>query len=112
MHRHHVGALELAIGGSSSSAAIATSIRVSVPCLRLRLGLQALLESWFRCLRERVIWRNEFETIDQARAAIGADAGHDHERAHLGIDDRMAKEVRQTWVDAREAFEGLQKRAA
>jgi hypothetical protein len=33
---------------------------------------QAFIESWFRYLKERVIWRNEFETIDQARAAIGA----------------------------------------
>jgi hypothetical protein len=42
-------------------------------------------------LKERVIWRNEFETIDQARAAIGAYVDHDHDRPHLGIDYRTPK---------------------
>jgi hypothetical protein len=37
-----------------------------------------------------VIWRSEFETIDC----------------------RTPKEVRQTWVDAREEFDGLQQQAA
>jgi putative transposase len=66
----------------------------------------------FRYLKERVIWRNEFETIDQARAAIGAYVDHYHDRPHVGIDYRTPKEVRQTWVDAREEFDGLQKQAA
>jgi hypothetical protein len=35
-----------------------------------------------------------------------------HDLAHLGIDYRTPKEVRQTWEDAREAFDGLQKQAA
>jgi putative transposase len=74
--------------------------------------LQAFIESWFRDLKERVIWRNEFETIDQARAAIGAYVDHYHDRPHLGIDYRTPKEVRQTWEDAREEFDGLQKQAA
>jgi hypothetical protein len=30
----------------------------------------------------------------------------------LGIDYRTPKEVRQTWEDAREEFDGLQKQAA
>ena len=59
-----------------------------------------------------MIWRNEFETIDQARAAIGAYVDHYHDRPHLGIDHRTPKEVRQTWEDAREEFDGLQKQAA
>ena len=33
---------------------------------------QAFIESWFSKLKERLIWREEFETLDQARAAIGA----------------------------------------
>ena len=28
---------------------------------------QAFIESWFRYLKERCIWRHEFETLDQAR---------------------------------------------
>jgi transposase InsO family protein len=71
--------------------------------------LQASIESWFRYLKERVIWRNEFETIDQAHAAIGAYVDHYHDRPHLDIDYRTPKEVRQTWEDAREEFDGLQK---
>jgi putative transposase len=73
--------------------------------------LQAFLESWFRYLKERVIWRNEFETIDQARAAIGAYVDHYHDRPHLGIDYRTPKEEAAR-VDAREEFDGLQKQAA
>ena len=59
-----------------------------------------------------MIWRNEFETIDQARAAGGAHVDHYHDLPHLGIDYRTPKEVRQTWEDAREEFNGLQKQAA
>jgi putative transposase len=33
---------------------------------------QAFIESWFSKLKQRCIWREEFETLDQARAAIGA----------------------------------------
>ena len=33
---------------------------------------QALIESWFGKLKERLIWRSEFETLDEARDAIGA----------------------------------------
>jgi hypothetical protein len=61
-------------------------------------------------LKERVIWRNEFETIDQARAAIGAYVDHDHDRPHLGIDYRTPKGGEATWEDAREEFDGLQNR--
>jgi len=31
---------------------------------------QAFIESWFSKLKERCIWREEFETLDQAREAI------------------------------------------
>jgi transposase InsO family protein len=33
---------------------------------------QAFIESWFSKLKQRCIWREEFETLDEARAAIGA----------------------------------------
>ena len=32
---------------------------------------QAFIESWFGKLKEREVWLNEYETLDQARAAIG-----------------------------------------
>jgi putative transposase len=31
---------------------------------------QAFIESWFGKLKERLVWRTEFETLDQARKQI------------------------------------------
>jgi len=31
---------------------------------------------WFRDLQERCVWRNEFETLDQAKEAIAASIDH------------------------------------
>lgn len=63
---------------------------------------QAFIESWFSKLKERCIWRNEFETLDDARAAIGAYVDRYHDRPHEGLDYRTPKEVRKTWEDAQE----------
>lgn len=57
-----------------------------------------------------MIWRNEFETIDQVRAAIGAYVDHYHDRPHLGIDYRTPKDVRQTWEDAGKRSTGYRNR--
>jgi hypothetical protein len=46
------------------------------------------------------------------RVAIGASVDHYHDRPHFGIDYRTPKEVMQTWQDARQEFDGLQKQAA
>lgn len=73
---------------------------------------QAFIESWFRYLKERCIWRNEFETLDDARAAIAAYVEHYHHRPHSGLDYHTPKEVRQTWEDAQEKFDALQNQAA
>ncbi len=70
---------------------------------------QAFIESWFRYLKERCVWRHEFETIDQAREVIAAYIDHYHRRPHSGLDYRTPKEVRTTWDDAQDA---LQKAAA
>jgi putative transposase len=70
---------------------------------------QAFIESWFRYLKERCVWRHEFETLDQAREVIAAYIDHYHHRPHSGLHYRTPKEVRQTWDDAGEA---LQKAAA
>jgi putative transposase len=75
-------------------------------------GSQAFIESWFRYLKERVIWRKEFETLDQARAAIAAYVDHYHHRPHSGLDYPTPKEVSQTWEDAQEEFDALQNQAA
>ncbi len=73
---------------------------------------QAFIESWFGKLKERLIWRTEFETLDDARAAIGAHVDRHHDRPHSGLDYRTPKEVRKTWEDAQEERDALQKRAA
>ncbi len=43
---------------------------------------QAFIESWFGKLKERCVWRHEFETLDQAREVIGAYVTHYHHRPH------------------------------
>jgi putative transposase len=63
---------------------------------------QAFIESWFSKLKERCIWRNEFETIQDARTAIAAYVERYHDRPHEGLNYRTPKEVRKTWDDAQE----------
>ncbi len=70
---------------------------------------QAFIESWFRYLKERCVWRNEFETLKQAREVIAAYIDHYHDRPHSRLDYRTPREVRATWDDAQGA---LQKTAA
>jgi putative transposase len=60
---------------------------------------QAFIESWFGKLKERCIWRNEFETIDEAREAITTYVIHYHHRPHSGLDYRTPLEVAATWND-------------
>jgi len=64
---------------------------------------QAFIESWFSKLKERLVWRSEFETLDDARAAIAAYVESCHHRPHSGLGYRTPKEVRETWEDARES---------
>lgn len=73
---------------------------------------QAFIESWFGKLKERLVWRSEFETLDEAREAIGAYVERYHHRPHSGLDYRTPKEVRQTWEDAQQERDPLQKQAA
>jgi putative transposase len=62
---------------------------------------QAFIESWFSKLKERCVWLNEFETLDQAREVIGASIDTYHHRPHSGLNYRTPAEVAQTWDDAR-----------
>jgi putative transposase len=57
---------------------------------------QACIESWFSKLNQRCIWRNEFETLDQARAVIRAYVDAYHHRPHQGLAYRTPAEVAQT----------------
>lgn len=60
---------------------------------------QAFIESWFGKLKEREVWLNEYETIDDARRAIGRYVERYHHRPHSGLNYRTPLEVRQTWED-------------
>ena len=61
---------------------------------------QAFIESWFRYLKERCVWRHEFETLDQAREVITAYIDHYHDRPHSPLNYLTPAEVRQTPDDA------------
>jgi putative transposase len=63
---------------------------------------QAFIESWFSKLKLRCVWREEFETLDQARAAIGAYIDRYHHRPHSGLAYRTPLEVAATWQDHRD----------
>ncbi len=60
---------------------------------------QAFIESWFGKLKERLVWRSEFETLDQARKEIAAYIDSYHHRPHSGLRYRTPAEVRRTWED-------------
>ena len=64
---------------------------------------QAFIESWFSKLKQRCVWREEFETLEQARAVIGAYIGAYidgyHHRPHSGLAYRTPREVAATWKD-------------
>jgi putative transposase len=63
---------------------------------------QAFIESWFSKLKQRCIWREEFETLDQARAAIAGYIDRYHHRPHSGLAYRTPREVAATWQDHRD----------
>jgi putative transposase len=60
---------------------------------------QAFIESWFGKLKQRCIWRHEFETLDEAREAIANHITHYHHRPHSRLDYRTPLEVAATWND-------------
>ena len=63
---------------------------------------QAFIESFFSKLKERVVWRHEFETLDDAREVIGNYINHRYpNRPHSRLGYKTPLEVRQTWEDGR-----------
>jgi putative transposase len=100
------GTLTLGTDNGSAFTARATRLVISGLGVRHRRGgyrdpeSQAFIESWFRYLKERCVWRHEFETLDQAREVITAYIDHYHDRPHNRLDYRTPAEVRQTWDNA------------
>jgi putative transposase len=104
---------ELVLGTDNGPAFTARSFRLRLAELgiRHRRGAyrdpesQAFIESWFGKLKEREVWLNEYQTLDDARRGIGGYVDRSHDRPHSGLDYRTPREVRKTWED-------LQKTAA
>jgi putative transposase len=90
--------------GSAFTARAFKAILVALGITHRRGGYrdpesQAFIESWFGKLKERCVWRAEFETLDQAREVIGAYVIHYHHRPHSRLDYRTPQEVAATWND-------------
>ncbi|MFN8159806.1 MAG: IS3 family transposase [Solirubrobacterales bacterium] len=117
---HAIVAGQLVLGTDNGSAFTARRFKAVLSGLGIahRRGgyrdpeSQAFIESWFGKLKVREVWRNEYETLEDARAAIGAYVDRYHHRPHSGLGYRTPKEVRQTWEDAQDEFDRLQNQAA
>ena len=104
---------ELTLGSDNGSAFTARKFKEKLAELGIRHRRggyrdpesQAFIESWFGKLKEREVWLNEYETLDQARAGVGGYVDRYHDRPHSRLNYRTPREVRQTWED-------LQKQAA
>ena len=60
---------------------------------------QAFIESWFGKLKERLVWRSEFETLNQARKEIALYVDTYHHRPHSGLRYHTPAQVKRTWED-------------
>jgi putative transposase len=52
---------------------------------------QACIESWFSKLKPRCVWRNEFETLQQARDIIAGYINDYHHRPHSSLNYRTPR---------------------
>ena len=83
---------ELVLGSDNGSAFTARRFRARLAALGIkhRRGgyrdpeSQAFIESWFGKLKEREVWLNEYETLDDARQGIGGYVDRYHHRPALG----------------------------
>ena len=107
---------ELTLGSDNGSAFTARRFRNRLAELKIRHRRggyrdpesQAFIESWFGKLKEREVWLNEYETLDDARHGIAGYIERYHHRPHSGLNYRTPAEVARTWEDQPE----LQKQAA
>jgi putative transposase len=107
---------ELVLGSDNGSAFTARRFKAKLAELGIkhRRGgyrdpeSQAFIESWFGKLKEREVWLNEYETLDQARRGIGGYVDRYHHRPHSSLNYQTPLEVRRTWED----LQGPQKLAA
>jgi putative transposase len=113
---HGIQPGELTLGSDNGSAFTARRFREKLAKLGIRHRRggyrdpesQAFIESWFGKLKEREVWLNEYETLDDARRGIAGYVDRYHHRPHSGLNYRTPHEVARTWEDQQE----LQKQAA
>jgi transposase InsO family protein len=60
---------------------------------------QAFIESWFGKLKEREVWLNEYETLEDARRRISGYVDRYHHRPHSRLGYKTPYEVKETWED-------------
>jgi putative transposase len=104
---HGIEPGELTLGSDNGSAFTARRFRSRLAELGIRHRRggyrdpesQAFIESWFGKLKQREVWLNEYETLDDARRGIGGYVDRYHHRPHSGLDYQTPLEVRQTWED-------------
>jgi putative transposase len=102
-----IGPKRLTLGADNGSAFTSRAFRARLSELGIthRRGgyrdpeSQAFIASWFSKLKQRCVWREEFETLDDARHAIGAYIDRYHHRPHQGLAYRTSREVAATWKD-------------
>jgi putative transposase len=102
-----VGPGELTLGSDNGTAFTSRAFRARLAELGVthRRGgyrdpeSQAFIESWFSKLKQRCVWREEFETLDEAREKIGAYIDGYHHRPHSRLAYRTPREVAATWKD-------------
>ena len=113
---HGIEPGELTLGSDNGSAFTARRFKarlVELGITHRRGGYrdpesQAFIESWFGKLKEREVWLNEYETLDDARRGIAGYIDRYHHRPHSGLNYRTPHEVARTWED----HQPLQKQAA
>jgi len=54
------------------------------------------IDNWFGKLKERDVWREEYETLEDVRRGISGYVDCYHDRPHSSLDDRTPRGVRQT----------------
>jgi putative transposase len=104
---HGIEPGELTLGSDNGSAFTARRFRGRLGELGIkhRRGgyrdpeSQAFIESWFGKLKEREVWLNEYETLDDARQGIGGYVDRYHHRPHSRLDYKTPYEVKETWED-------------
>jgi len=104
---HGIQPGELVLGSDNGSAFTARRFRAKLAELGIRHRRggyrdpesQAFIESWFGKLKQREVWLNEYETLDDARRGIGGYVDRYHHRPHSRLGYKTPYEVKQTWED-------------